>query len=422
MDLNNLTQEQVEVKELLTQGKSAREVARIMWDRGSRESTIRNWVKKGLLDEEVVEEEITEELTPEVLEVLCENPDWNVSNLAKRLRSAQRSNNQLRKVQRELFDGSDTDGTQKTLQDVLGEVACSVNTAPKVLMRSSTTGTHMIAEVILSDIQWGKLMHGYNTSVATARVQEYLKTVISDIHDKMDSGIVFDKIILALLGDIIESDKKHPNSARACDTGTAEQLKTATEVLFIDVIEPLARLGVPVEVVAITGNHDHEGHGLNMYLPGSQHLSWPMYHSLQMICAAKGYAHVTFEIPDGAYLIKEIYGFNVLYEHGVGVSTSEAALTKRLVERGNQVRKHMIYIRIGDKHNVSRFNLDTKVVNGATFGRCDDKGGGEYSAIVGYAAEPAQLTIYHTPREEGDSRLSVCGSLLVQLGHIVKDE
>lgn len=423
----NLTEDQKMARELRLQGKSRREVAMELWQVSSRESTLRSWESKGLLDEDeglveepvVVEEDTLDENT---LDSLCESTDWSVSNLAKRLRSAQRSNNQLRKVQREMFDSSESgDNPPKNLLDVLEEASVNINKAPEVIMNPSVDGQRMTAEILLSDTQYGKLMHGYNTDVAVARTKEYLKTVIDDIVQKVSQGIVFDKIILALLGDIIESDKKHANSGRACDSGTAEQMKIATEVLFNDVIEPLAVLGYPVDVVMITGNHDHDGRGLEMYLPGSQHLSWPLYHSLRMITEAKGYTHVDFEIPDGAYFIKDIYGFNTLYEHGVGVSTSEAALTKRLVERGNQVRKHMTYIRIGDKHNVSRFNTDTKVINGSTFGRCDDKNGGEYSAIAGYAAEPAQLTIYHTPRQEGDSRLSVCDSLLVQLGHVKKD-
>ncbi len=424
----NLTEDQKLARKLRLQGKSRREVAVELWAVSSRESTLRSWESKGLLEDEITEEdtvtgdseEVGETLTEETLEKLCDSSDWSISNLAKRLRSSQRTNNQLRKVQREVFDSSD--GEQpKNLADVLAEASANINKAPTVVMKESKDGLHMTAEILYSDLQVSKLMHGYDTNVAIARSQEYIKRVLLDIYDKEEQGIVFDKIILAVLGDIIESDKKHPNSGRACDTGTAEQMKIATEILANDVIEPLARLGYPVEVVMITGNHDHDGHGLEMYLPGSQHLSWPLYHSIKMITEARGYDHVSFVIPDGAYHIHEIYGFNTLYEHGVGVSTSEAALTKRMVERGNQVRKHMSYIRIGDKHNVSRFNLDTKVVNGSFFGRCDDKNGGEYSAIAGYAAEPAQLVIYHTPREESDSRLSVCDSFIVQLGHIKKD-
>ena len=67
-----------------------------------------------------------------------------------------------------------------------------------------------------------------------------------------------------------------------------------------------------------------------------------------------------------------------------------------------------------DKHNISRFNEDTLVVNGAFFG--GDTEGSEYSSICGYASDPAQLVVFHTPRT--DDRLSVYASLIVQLKHI----
>lgn len=394
------------------EGTGSRAIAKIL---GCSKSFVNESYNRYLAETQNQENIQEDSLSDETLDTLCEHPDWSVSNLAKRLRAAQRTNNQLRKVQREVFDGEN----QKDLREVIAECVSVIDRSKPIKCAQHRDGEdHMIAEILLSDIQWGRLMHGYNTKVASERVREYIRHVITEIKIKSSQGVYFDKIILACLGDIIESDKKHTNSGRGCDSGTAEQLKVAIEVLFLDVIVPLAELGYNVEVYGITGNHDHDGRGLEQYLPGSQHLSWPMYHALKMLTEAKGYTNVMFEIPDGAYLVKDIYGFNVVYEHGVGVSVSDNALTKRMVERGNQVRKHMSYIRIGDKHNVSRFNLDTRVVNGATFGRCDDKGGGEYSSIQGYAAEPAQLTLFHTPREDGDNRLSICDSLLVQLGHI----
>lgn len=63
LNLDNLTEEQLEAKKLLEQGMSNREVARVLWERESKESTLRNWMKQGLLDvegEEVVTTPIKE--------------------------------------------------------------------------------------------------------------------------------------------------------------------------------------------------------------------------------------------------------------------------------------------------------------------------------------------------------------------------
>ena len=49
----NLTEDQQAVKELLEQGASIREAARVVLERSSKESTIRGWISNGLLDKEI---------------------------------------------------------------------------------------------------------------------------------------------------------------------------------------------------------------------------------------------------------------------------------------------------------------------------------------------------------------------------------
>ena len=70
---------------------------------------------------------------------------------------------------------------------------------------------------------------------------------------------------------------------------------------------------------------------------------------------------------------------------------------------------------MGDKHNICRFNNDRLVVNGAFFG--DSRSGEEYSGIVGYDGEPAQLMFAHVERRD-NSRTTIFDSLAIQLGHI----
>lgn len=354
-------------------------------------------------------EDIAEDST--ALEGVCKSDDWNLSNLAKRLRSAQRTNNQLRKVQREAHD------SEEVLANFLSGMkgACStIGKSDELAIKEPTSGKRLTAEVLVSDIQIGKLMSNYNTEISFTRMKEHSRVVINKIKQHQNNGYHFDRIVLALLGDIIESDEKHPNSGRACDTSTAEQIKNSIEGLMLYMVEPLAKLGIPMDCICITGNHDWNGHGLNMYKPGRNQLSYPLFNAVKMISEAKGYNHVAFVIPDGSFHVDNIYGFDVLYEHGVGVSAAEASMSKRRQQRSEQLRKHITYMRMGDKHNISRFNEDTLVVNGSYFG--GDKEGTEYSSICGYASDPAQLAIFHTPRT--DDRLSVYDSVIVQLKHI----
>lgn len=341
----------------------------------------------------------------------CDSEDFGKSEQQKR--NAQIENNRLRKINREIID------SERTKSEVLNGIQQAVkqlNKQPKLRIKKKKSGGRpMTVEALFSDLQIGKLMDGYDTEIAIKRMTEYTEVLINKIQQHQANGYDVERIMFCMLGDIIESDKKHSNSARATDSGTADQMKNAIQFIYSLVLEPLAALGIPMDVICITGNHDHDDHGLMMFMPGKEQLSWPMFHALKMITEASKLKHVNFVIPEGAFHVDSIYGQNVLYEHGVGVAASSAAMAKRLSDRTNQTKKYITMFRMGDKHNICRFNNDTLVVNGAFFG--DDRRGVEYSGIVGYDGWPAQLALFHVERKD-DKRLSVFDTLAIQLGHI----
>lgn len=332
-----------------------------------------------------------------------------------RTRNAQTENNRLRRDQRAL---SDAIGTRDAFYDSLAMLVDGMGTRPPVEHKRFVgvqAGIPMTVELLFSDLQIGKLAHGYNTPTAKLRVREYTRAALFQIEQKIALGYRVERILLAIIGDIIESDKKHKNSARACDTGTAEQMWDAQEVLFYEVIEPLARLGIKLDIVCVTGNHDWDDHGINMFEPGKTHLSYPLYKGLEMVTKRAGYGLFTdFYIPDGSYQIMDIYGQHILYEHGVGVSVGESPMKSHKIKRAEQEKKHLRYFRMGDKHNVSSFNSGAYVVNGAFFGA--GKGGKEYSGIVGFDSVPAQWMGFHVPRT--DERMSLYDTFTIQLDHI----
>jgi len=307
--------------------------------------------------------------------------------------------------------------TEDVLLSIKDAASVITKTKPvKVTPTGTAKGVHMTAELLFSDLQIGKLMPNYNTEIAKKRIKAYTEAALFKIKQHQKSGYIFDKIILAILGDIVESDKKHANSGRACDSGTAEQLANAQKAIFLDVIEPLARLGIPMDVVMVTGNHDWDGHGLNMFEPGKNHLSWAMYHAIKDFTSYRGYSHVECFIPIGCFHVHQIYGHNVVYEHGVGTSPSEAGLKQRRQQRTQQIRKMITYFRMGDRHTICRFNEDTLVVNGAFFG--SDTEGTEYSGISGYESDAGQIMFFHVPRAD-DRRLTIYDSFVIQLAHIL---
>lgn len=330
-------------------------------------------------------------------------------------RNQQVANAQLRRDVRELVSLCEA---QRNALDAIDNAVEDINSREPVRYNTNlgdADGTPMAVEVLLSDLQIGKLAANYDTSVARARLYEYGRAALFQIDQKARAGYCIERVVVGILGDIIESDKKHKNSARATDSGTAEQMHNALVAIFELVIEPLARLGIPMDVICVTGNHDHDDHGLMMYKPGREQLSFPLYNSLQYITARSGYEWVKFQIPEGSFALTDFYGQHVLYEHGVGVSVTEAAMKSHKIKRSEQVQKHITYFRMGDKHNVSSFNAGQYVVNGAFFGT--DRKGEEYSGIAGFSGLPAQWIGFHVPRK--DSRFTLYDSFCVQLDHVV---
>lgn len=347
---------------------------------------------------------------------LQDNPEANLMHFAKteqQKRTAQVENNRLRKLTRDVLDA------ERTKAEVLAGIAEAVKALPELPkvkpFRFSKASKPMTVELLFSDLQIGKLMSDYDSQVAERRLIEYSEVALSRIHQAINNGYKVERILFCMIGDIIESDKKHANSARATDSGTAAQMEAAIRLISSLVVMPLAELGVPITAICITGNHDHDDHGLVMFKSGKEQLSWPLYHSLRMIHNAYGHTHIDWKIPEGVFHVEDIYGFHTLYEHGVGVAASEGSMRKRLADRSSQVKKYLTMFRMGDKHHICRFNNDALVVNGAFFG--DDREGMEYSGICGYDGYPAQLMFFHVPRED-NFRLPIYDSLAIQLGHI----
>lgn len=327
-------------------------------------------------------------------------------------RRLQVENNRIRKYLRDMSDAKF--GMTEFLEGIEAAVSrIKPIKFPKASNKKSK-GAHCIAELLFSDLQIGKLSGDFSTNTAKARVKEYTKAAIGEIKDKQRAGHVVEHIVLAMLGDIIESDKKHKNSARATDSGTAAQIADAIDLLFQEVILPLSLLGIPMNVVCVTGNHDHDDHGLVMFRPGKEQLSWPLYQSLRLLGEATGMKHVNFHIPEGSFAVVSIYDQICLYEHGVGVSVNESAMRSHKSRRSEQLNKPITYFRMGDKHTVSTFNSNQYVVNGAFFGASSK--GIDYSEIAGFSSVPAQWMGWHCARD--DSRFTIWDSFVIQLGHI----
>ena len=210
--------------------------------------------------------------------------------------------------------------------------------------------------------------------------------------DKYD----LERIVFASLGDIVEDHMKHGvQSATSTDSGLAEQMANAIEYMWKYVIQPLAVLGVPMEVMCIAGNHGSSQHkGMDMYKAGLFSYDYVIYKTLEGYCEAAGFNHVTFTIPEGVFGYTTIYDHYVVYEHGYFNSATEKSMEDQLKKRGQQIKKYVEYFRCGDMHHLCSYDNHKMVLNGAFFGT--DTTGVEYSGILGFNSVPSQAVMFHT--------------------------
>lgn len=397
----NLSKSQIDtVIELHLKGLSSRKICDEMQLPRSRKSSI-NYLLKDYRDGKIVhsgEVEDTEKVVQEIdetlaLDTLCEHPDWTISNLAKRLRSAQRSNNQLRKVQRELFDG---EGSVTNLKDFAKLLSDSLkqhelNTYDRKSYKKKSVSKCTV-EILFSDLQIGKCSEFYNTENANKAMKYYGEEVLQIVKDANPERIVFSS-----LGDIIECSKKHGlQSAYSTDTSNAQQLANATSLIWKEVLEPLVNLGIPLTVVGVAGNHGADaGKGFDMYKAGLYTYDYVIYQSLKLLCEAVNAKHVDFNIPEGCFATYEIYDNKYLAEHGYFNQCTEKSMIDHKKKRMDNIKEYLHGYRCGDMHHVCLYDSSNLVVNGSFFGI--EREGAEYSGILGFNAVPAQVVMIHEP-------------------------
>jgi hypothetical protein len=396
-----LTDDQVKqiLKGLFVDEKKNTEVAEEVLGRKSKESTVRN-VKRvykkhgnyfGISLGETQDLEDSWIVPDTTLEGLCEHPDWNVSNLAKRLRTAQKTNNQLRKIQREVFDGSSDEPLD--LYKVLKDAVYLQKESITLDIEVPEITNNCIVEILFSDLQIGKISESWNTPIAKKAMKYYGKEVLKIVKD-----VSPEKILFCSLGDIIECSHKHKQqSAYSTDSSNAEQLANAIHGIWWDILKPLMELGIPMEIIGVAGNHGADAQsGFDMFKSGRYCYDWTIYSALKDMTEIAGADHVEWNIPEGVFATADVYGDLTVYEHGyLCKGPSENAMLTLKHKRSTNLQKFVNRLIIGDMHHECNYDNGRMQVNGAFFGVAFE--GIEYSGIAGFHAVPVQLVNIHEP-------------------------
>jgi len=256
---------------------------------------------------------------------------------------------------------------------------------------SKTKKPPMTKELLISDIHFGKKVEfegkvTFDLEILKRRLQEVTSVTLKEI-ERDSAHYTVEKIVIALLGDIIESATMHGlESAAGCEFGNSRQIYEAMKNLFELIIRPLAETGLPIHIPAVCGNHDRTEYARTFNNPGEDNVTYIIYHGMKDFCELAGLTNVTWDIPTGPWAIVNIYGKNALYEHGDNSKGADRkALEDLMTRRANQTRMQIEWLRVGHFHCETSFGMYKIIINGS--GPGDDS----YSLIKGYMSEATQV-------------------------------
>lgn len=250
---------------------------------------------------------------------------------------------------------------------------------------------NMTIELMLSDIHFGKKSESFDLSVLKTRLAKLTAVFLTELQFKKDQGYNVERIIVSLLGDIIESYTMHgAESSLSCEFGNPRQIYTSIKVLFDEVFLPIARLGIPMDVPAVAGNHDRTEVNRTFNNPGENYMTWIIYNCLKDYCALAGLTHVKFDIPVDGFTTTQIYGHNVLFEHLDNVkSTNKNSLDELITDRSKQLGIQIKMLRGGHWHEYVCYERGRAIINESVCGQ------DSYAKVKGYASTAGQTIIFY---------------------------
>jgi len=315
--------------------------------------------------------------------IFIEDDAYSIKNL-KAVARTKKSNAFTAKENRTILQAwNDRDDIGKSIK-----AAASVISKMKIKTLKTTKSKKkkgMTKELLLSDIHFGKLSDTFNLEICKERLKEVVHALVEEIkRDQKDYNI--DEIIVAILGDIIENYSMHVlESAKGCEFGNSKQIYEALINLFKIVIVPLNQLGIPMRVPCVTGNHDRDGVKRTFHYPGEENFTHIIYNALRDFSEAAGLKNIEFIIPKEPWIVIEIYGNSVLYEHYDNCKNADRkGLEGLMTKRANQLSITIDYMRGGHFHEPTSFRNGRIMINGCLTGT------DSFASVLGYNASASQ--------------------------------
>lgn len=288
-------------------------------------------------------------------------------------------------------------------QDVLEQVKLAVAASSKIKVakpkppKRDKTKPAMTVEVQISDVHIGKLTDTFDLEVCRARLRQLALLVIDEVKRKSAHYDV-ERLIILFGGDEIENATMHGiESMRGCEFANPEQIRFAIELFLEEILLPLAALGIPADVLCVTGNHSREGEKKTYQQPGKNSFTWVIFHALKLLCDRAGLSHLKWTIPEGPYTVYQVYGTNILLEHGDNFGGDKKAFLGHMAKRSAQLGILIMGIRVGHWHSASVYDNGRVVVNGSVCG------GDSFADVLGFTSIPMQMVTFYVRTENRDT-------------------
>lgn len=313
------------------------------------------------------------------------SPDFSVDVIKK----SHRVQKNIRKQSKETREVINLWNTRDDILEAIKEAALTIKQEKKpakvVLKKKQKGKTGITKELLLSDIHFGKKTENFNLEICKKRLEEVVEATVGEIK-RDESAYNVDEIVIALLGDIIENYSMHGlESAKSCEFGNSRQVYEALINIYKIVIEPLSKLGYPVRVVCVTGNHDRDGKDRTYNNPGEENFTWIIYNALKDFSQFAGLSNVKFTIPIEPWALIDIYGNRILYEHYDNAkSPDRRSLENLMTRRSHQLDAIIDYMRGGHFHEPTSFKNGRIQINGCLTGN------DSFAAVLGFNSEASQ--------------------------------
>ena len=340
--------------------------------------------------------------------------DYEIKRLMETHRLKKNNSHTARSYNKVLDAFNQREDVIESIKAAAHEAARDLKKRPKIKpVKLKSKKQPMTKELLLSDLHFGKLSSTFNLEVAKKRLEEVVNVTLSEIkRDSVHYNV--ERLIVAMLGDQIENATMHGlESRKGSEFGNPRQVFAAAKYLFEIVIRPLAETGIRIDVPAVTGNHDRDGHERTYHNPGEENWTYVIYHYLKEMTNLAGYKNVTFYIPKEPYLVMEVYGKNILYEHyDNSKSPNRVGLQALLTRRSSQLSLPIHYMRGGHYHEPTSYGYYKMVINGSL------PGNDSFADVNGFYSEASQTLLSYVKTSSRPNPFYK--SLVIQLEHIGK--